>query len=104
MIRWHLAIILFLLPDTIAAAVDLRNEDDKRYTVKFTQNEQKSETVIDPHSTRRDLFAGEADIEVVGVGTIKAAGTQIVIIKDGKLTRRNRGDEPAPVTQPSNDK
>jgi hypothetical protein len=99
MTRAYAAIIFFAIRAGTASAVDLQNDDDKRYTVKFTQNERKSETVLEPKSTRRDLFSGEADIEVVGVGNIKASGTQIVIIKNGKLTRKDR-DENA-TTRPS---
>ena len=70
-----------------AFAVDLRNEDGRRYEVKIHSGSSTLNTWIDANTTSPSVCS-ECEIEVEGVGRIKAKGSEKVVIKDGKLSKQ----------------
>lgn len=70
-----------------ANAVDLKNEDSSKYEVKIHSGASTTSTSIEGNTTQSNVCS-ECEIEVVGVGTIKASGSEVVVIKDGKLTKK----------------
>jgi hypothetical protein len=82
-----LCILTTLLFCFSAYAVDLKNEDDTKYEVKITSGASTTNTSIEGHTTSLGVCS-ECEIEVVGVGTIKASGSETVVIKDGKLSKQ----------------
>jgi hypothetical protein len=68
-------------------AVDLRNEDGRRYEVKIHSGASTLNTWIDANTTSPGVCS-ECEIEVEGVGRIKAKGSEKVVIKDGKLLKQ----------------
>lgn len=81
---------LVALAAVTAAAVDLTNEDSKRYEVRISQEGSggTTETSIEGSSTTVSV-CDECTIEVVGVGKISASGSETVVIKDGKLSKQD---------------
>jgi hypothetical protein len=80
-----LAVLLFLSANIFA--VDLKNEDSRRYEVKIYEGAGTLNTWIDGNTTSPSICS-DCEIEVVGVGRIKVKGSEIVVIKDGKLTKQ----------------
>jgi hypothetical protein len=80
--------VLMLCGASVALAIDLQNLDNKKYDVKITQNGTTTSTSIEPNTTVGNVASGEAEIEVVNVGTIKASGQDTVVIKDGKVSKK----------------
>ena len=78
--------VLLLLAASIFA-VDLKNEDSTRYEVKVYDGGGTLNTWIDGNTTSASICS-DCEIEVVGVGKIKAKGSEKVIIKDGKLSKQ----------------
>ena len=68
-------------------AVDLRNEDGRRYEVKIHSGATTLNTWIDENTTSPSICS-DCEIEVEGVGRIKAKGAEKVVIKDGKLVKQ----------------
>ncbi len=66
--------------------VDLRNEDSQRYEVKIHDGATTLNTWIDGNTTSPSICS-DCEIEAVGVGRIKAKGSEKVFIKDGKLSK-----------------
>jgi hypothetical protein len=83
--RLFMCAALVALAAGTAAAVDLKNEDSKRYEVRISQEGSGAtlETSIDGSSTTASV-CDECIIEVVGVGKISASGGETVVIRDGK--------------------
>lgn len=79
------AATLFLAANVLA--VDLRNEDDTRYEVKIHESATTLNTWIEANTTSTRICS-DCDIEVVGVGKIKAKGSEKVVIKDSKLSKQ----------------
>jgi hypothetical protein len=79
------AAMLFLIANVFA--VDLRNEDGRRYEVKIHSGATTLNTWIDANSTSLSVCS-DCEIEVEGVGKIKARGSESVVIKDGKLSKQ----------------
>jgi len=67
-------------------AVDLVNQDSKKYEVKVHSGASTTNTSIESNTTQISICS-ECKIEVVGVGEIEASGSVKVIIKDGKLSK-----------------
>jgi hypothetical protein len=82
------AVALLTLSAASVLAIDLQNQDDKKYEVKITQGATTSDTSIEANTTVGNIASGDAEIEVVGVGTIKASGQDTVLIKDGKVSKK----------------
>jgi len=84
---------LFLCGCTIALcfisgyAVDLKNDDGTKYEVKIHSGATTTSTSIEGNTTQLNVCS-ECEIEVVGVGSIKAQGSEVVFIKEGKLSKR----------------
>jgi hypothetical protein len=68
-------------------AVDLKNADSTRYEVKISSGAMTTSTSIDGNTTQSNVCS-DCEIEVVGVGRIKASGSETIIIKDGKLSKQ----------------
>jgi hypothetical protein len=70
-----------------AYGVDLKNADGSRYEVKISSGAMTTNTSIDGNTTQSNVCS-DCEIEVVGVGKIKASGSETILIKDGKLSRQ----------------
>ena len=80
-----LAICGLLLPfPRISEAVDLRNEDSKTYKVGVHERSFTTWTSVSGGTTLYGVCP-ECRIEVVGLGTVRASGADVVIIRDGAL-------------------
>ena len=80
-----LAATLILVANVFA--VDLRNEDGRRYEVKIHSGATTLNTWIDANTTSPSICS-DCEIEIEGVGRIKAKGSEKVVIKDGKLSKQ----------------
>lgn len=69
-----------------AAAVDLKNEDSRKYEVKVEEGASTTSTSIEGNTTKVSICS-DCKITVVGVGTVEASGSDVVVIKDGKLSK-----------------
>ena len=68
-------------------AVDLRNEDGSSYDVKINSGAMSTSTSIGGSTTQSNVCSS-CEIEVAGVGKIEASGSETVVIKDGKISKR----------------
>ena len=84
--RKLMSILLIVMFAASAFAVDLKNADGVKYDIKIYKSEGRVETTIDGGTTIAQI-CDECEIEVVGVGKIKASGAEIWMIKDGKLSK-----------------
>ncbi len=80
------SVLLVLVLSVAAFAADLKNEDGVKYEIKIYKDGGRVETTIDGGTTISQI-CGECEIEVVGVGKIKASGVEVWVIKDGKLSK-----------------
>lgn len=67
-----------------AAAVDLRNEDDRSYEIRVEDGATTLHTSISPNTTRIDLTR-TGTVIVVGAGSFRADGLREVRIRAGIL-------------------
>ena len=67
-----------------AAAVDLKNEDSKTYKVGVHERSFTTWTSVSGGTTLYGVCP-ECRIEVVGLGTVRASGADVVVIRDGAL-------------------
>ena len=70
-----------------ALAVDLDNDDSRRYEVKIYSGASTLNSSIESKSKQLQVCSS-CEIEVVGVGRVKVSGSVTVLIKDGKLSVR----------------
>ena len=70
-----------------AAAVDLKNEDSKKYDVKVEEGAATTSTSIEGNATKVSICS-ECKITVVGVGTVEVSGSDVVVIKNGELSKQ----------------
>jgi hypothetical protein len=68
-------------------ASDLKNEDSARYEIKISSGASTTSTSIEGN-TRQSNVCTECEIEVVGVGKIQVKGSDVAVIKDGKLSKQ----------------
>jgi hypothetical protein len=69
-------------------AVDLRNEDTDLYRINISRSDASTaKTSIDGSSTQANVCS-DCEIEVVGVGKIQVKGSEVAVIKDGKLSKQ----------------
>lgn len=81
-----MAVAVPVLGAGAAQAVDLRNEDEVRYTVKITSSTMSRELPVDGLTLSFIVCVGECTFEVEGLGTVSAKKDDVVTLKDGKLT------------------
>lgn len=67
-------------------SVELKNEDSATYDIKIHQGTTTYSSI--GGSTTQLSICSECEIEVVGIGSIKASGSEVVVIKDGQLSKR----------------
>lgn len=77
-----------VLTASAAWAVDLKNEDNKAYAVKIHTTAGTTSTSIEAGTTVSGIYSGDGEIEIEGVGTIKAGDDEVVIIKGGKISKK----------------
>ena len=69
-----------------AQAIDLRNEDEAPHAVKVTSSTMTRELDLSGLSLSLVVCVGEGTFEVEGIGTVTASKSDVVTIKDGKVT------------------
>ncbi len=69
---------------TPAAAVDLKNEDAKTYKVGVHEQSFTTWTSISGGTTLYNICP-ECRIEVVSLGTVRASGSDVIVIRNGIL-------------------
>ena len=80
------SMLVLLLVSSISSAVSLQNKDSKSYDLKVKGNSTMS-TSISGGTTKGSICSSSCTIEVDGVGSIEASGSDRVVIKDGKLSK-----------------
>ena len=81
-----ITMLVLLLVSSISSAVSLQNKDSKSYDIKVKGSSTMS-TSISGGTTKGSICSSSCTIEVDGVGSIEASGSDKVIIKDGKLSK-----------------
>jgi hypothetical protein len=71
----------------VGYASDLKNEDSARYEVKISSGASTISTSIEGRTMQSNVCS-ECEIEVVGVGKIQVKGSEVVVIRDGKLSKQ----------------
>ena len=74
-----------------ARACDLQNKDGKSYDVKFTASSAgaiPATMTIPADTTIANMFSGSGTLEVVGVGSMQVDSDDVLILHNGKLTKR----------------
>jgi len=91
-----LAFVVMGFTTTPASAIDLRNEDSRTYTVQVTSTAMTKDVELDSMSMSIIVCVGQCSFYVPGVGKVRAEGSDVVRIRDGRIIR-----VPAPtVAQP----
>lgn len=75
-----------LFVSTHASAVSLQNKDNKSYNIRVTGSSTMS-TSINGGVVKNNICSSQCTIEVDGVGSIDASGSDRVVIEDGRLSR-----------------
>jgi hypothetical protein len=78
------ATILFA---TVGSASDLKNKDSAGYEVKISSGASTISTSIEGRTMQSNVCS-ECEIEVVGVGKIQVTGSEVAVIRDGKLSKQ----------------
>ncbi len=78
--------VALLMMSSLAQAVSLQNKDNKSYDIKVKGSSTMS-TSISSGTTKSSICSSSCTIEVEGVGSIEASGSDRVVIKDGKLSK-----------------
>jgi len=78
--------VLAVLIATGVGAVDLKNEDSSSYDLKIHDGPTTTSSSIEGNTTKVSICS-DCKIEVVGVGTIEASGDDVVVIKNGELSK-----------------
>lgn len=81
--RKTMSVLLMLAMSIAAFTADLKNEYGVKYELKIYKDGGRVETSIDG-STTISQICSECEIEVVGVGKVKASGAEVWVIKNGK--------------------
>ena len=82
-----LSICAVILLAVTGYASDLKNEDSARYEVKISSGASTTSTSIEGKTLQSNVCS-ECEIEVVGVGKIQVKGSEVAIIRDGKLSKQ----------------
>jgi len=78
--------LTMLLASSMSQAVSLQNKDSNSYDIKVKGSSTMS-TSINGGTTKSSICSSSCTIEVKGVGSIDASGSDKVVIKDGKLSK-----------------
>lgn len=78
--------IAMLMVSSLSQAVSLQNKDNKSYDIKVKGSSTMT-TSISSGTTKSSICSSSCTIEVDGVGSIDASGSDKVVIKDGKLSK-----------------
>jgi hypothetical protein len=76
-----------LLLSVTGYAADLKNEDGARYEIKISSGASTTSTSVGGNTTLSNVCSG-CEIEVVGVGKVQVRGSEVAVIKDGRLGKR----------------
>jgi hypothetical protein len=82
----NIGLLILGLAASAVLAVDLVNEDPRGYDVRI-HTVGRINTSINGNTTQMSVCS-DCTIEVVGVGTIQASGSETVVIKNGSLSKR----------------
>ena len=83
-----LALALGILAISLAAhAVSLQNKDSEKYDIRVIGSSTMS-TTINGGVVKNNVCSSSCTIEVKGVGSIDASGSDRVVIEDGGLSIR----------------
>ncbi len=86
-IKSIVAASLLLICSTAAQAVTLQNKDHQSYDIRVTGSSTMS-TSINGGVVKNGICSGSCTIEVKGIGSVDASGSDRVIIKGGRLEKR----------------
>lgn len=78
-------IVLSFFAVSVVGAVDLVNKDSKKYDVKIS-DVGTTHSSIEGNTTKSGICS-DCEIEVVGVGTMRASGDEKIIIENGSLKK-----------------
>ena len=79
-------LMVLLFTSSLVSAVSLQNKDSKSYDIKVKGSSTMS-TSISGGTTKGSICSSSCTIEVDGVGSIEASGSDRVVIKNGKLSK-----------------
>ena len=71
-------------------AIDVRNEDERRYQVTITSSSMTRDIDLNALTLSLVVCVGECEFYVPGVGRAKARGNDTVTIRNGKLVHEPR--------------
>lgn len=79
---------LFLLSSSFAAsAVDLVNRDSGGYEIQVISTNGSTSTSVNALTIKSNICSSACEIDVKGVGRIKASDRETVYIENGKLMK-----------------
>ncbi len=81
------AISVLIVSAGAAHAASLQNKDSQSYDIRVTGSSTMS-TSIGGGVIKNGICSSSCTIEVKGVGSIDASGSDKIVIKDGKLKKR----------------
>jgi hypothetical protein len=84
--RLAMGALIFALAGVPVWAVDLKNEDSQTYTVLIHETGTTHTSI--GSSTTMASICSSCEIEVEGVGSVRASSGETVVIKDGALSKR----------------
>ncbi len=70
-----------------ARAIELRNEDQRHHQVRITSATMEKEIEVRPNTLSLVVCIEECVFEVEGVGVVTATRSDVVTIRDGKVTK-----------------
>lgn len=71
-----------------ASAVEIENEDESTYEVTVTEGNDSNSFTLGPGMRERDLCEEKCTISVQGRGQIEAQEDDVVVIREGSLSKR----------------
>lgn len=80
------AAIMFAAP---AYAVDIENADEDTHQISTSgENTEASKFELAPGTREAEICAGRCTVQVEGVGSIEADEDEVVVIRDGRLSKQ----------------
>jgi hypothetical protein len=77
----------FLSSSFVASAVDLVNRDNGGYEIQITSTNGSTSTSVNALTIKSNICSSACEINVRGVGRIKASDKETVYIENGKLMK-----------------